>query len=119
MPSTEGKHELTKSWERSETGLHPPNLENQKNSYNSCSSDERRNWFYGCLSSMNSTSTEVESSLDLNVLLSKMRNNLTSGMDTQITIVSCTHISRTDCDHVSDGYQAYTYYNLLSVSMTG
>ena len=84
MPSTEGKHELTKSWERSETGLHPPNFENQKNSYNSCSSDERRNWFYGCLSSMNSTSTEVESSLDLNVLLSKMRNNLTSGMDTQI-----------------------------------
>ena len=68
---------------------------------------------------MNSTSTEVESSLDLNVLLSKMRNNLTFGMDTQIKIVSCTHISRTDCDHMSDGYQAYTYYNLLSVSMTG
>ena len=84
MPSTEGKHELAKSWERSETGLHPPNLVNQKNSYNSCSSDERRNWFYGCLSSMDSTSTEVESSLDLNVLLSKMRNNLTFGMDTQI-----------------------------------
>ena len=84
MPSTEGKHELAKSWERSETGLHPPNLVNQKNSYNSCSSDERRNWFYGCLSSMDSTSTEVESSLDLNVLRSKMRNNLTSGMDTQI-----------------------------------
>ena len=75
MPSTEGKHELAKSWERSETGLHPPNLVNQKNSYNSCSSEER---------SMNSTSTEVESSRDLNVLLSKMRNNLTSGMDTQI-----------------------------------
>ena len=83
MPSTEGKHEWAKSWEISET-VHPPNLANQKNGYNSCSSDERRNWFYGCLSSMDSTSTEVESSLDLNVLLSKMRNNLTSGMDTQI-----------------------------------
>ena len=35
------------------------------------------------------------------------------------TIVSCTHISRTDCDHMSDVYQAYTYYTLLSVSMTG
>ena len=47
------------------------------------------------------TSTEVESSLDLNVLLSKMRNNLTFGMDTQITIerkeiVSFTHMSKTD-----------------------
>ena len=85
MPSTEGKHELANSLERSETGLHPPDLANQKNGYNSFSSDERRNWFYGCLSSMDSTSSEVESSLDLKVLLSKMRNNLTFGMDTQIT----------------------------------
>ena len=107
MPSTEGKHESAKSCERTETGLHPPNLVNQKNSYNSCSSDERRNWFYRCLSSMDSTSTEVESSLDLNVLRSKMRNNLTSEKDTQINNISCTHISRTDCDHMSDGYQAY------------
>ena len=30
MPSTEGKHVLAKSWERSETGLHPLNLVNQK-----------------------------------------------------------------------------------------
>ena len=50
---------------------------------------------------MDSTSTEVESSLDLNVLLSKMRNNLTLGMGTQITIerkeiVSITHMSKTD-----------------------
>ena len=59
-------------------------LPNQKNDFNSCSSDERRNWFYGCLSSMDSNYTEVESSLDLKVLLSKMRNNLTFGMDTQI-----------------------------------
>ena len=84
MPSTEGKHELANSLERSETGLHPPDLANQKNGFNSCSSDERRNWFYGCLSSMDSTSSEVESSLDLKVLLSKMRNNLTFGMETQI-----------------------------------
>ena len=101
MPSTEGKHNMANSWEGSETGLHPPNLANQKNGYSSCSSDERRNWFYGCLSSMDSTSTEVESSLDLNVLLSKMRNNLTFGMDTKITIerkeiVSFTHMSKTD-----------------------
>ena len=61
-----------------------PTLQTRKTAINSCFSDERRNWFYGCLSSMDSTSTEVESSLDLNVLLSKMRNNLTSGMDTQI-----------------------------------
>ena len=98
MPSTEGKHNMANSWEGSETGLHPLDLANQKNGYSSCSSDERRNWFYGCLSSMDSTSTEVESSLDLNVLLSKMRNNLTFGMDTQITIerkeiVSFTHMS--------------------------
>ena len=53
--------------DRSETGLHPPDLANQKNGYSSCSSDERRNWFYECLSSMDSTSTEVKSSLDLNV----------------------------------------------------
>ena len=78
MPSTEGKHNMANSWEGSETGLHPPDLANQKNGYSSCSSDERRNWFYGCLSSMDSTSTEVESSLDLNVLLSKM----TFGMNT-------------------------------------
>ena len=52
---------------------------------------------------MDSTSTEVESSLDLNVLvLSKIRNNLTFGIqDTQITIerkeiVSFTHMSKTD-----------------------
>ena len=50
---------------------------------------------------MDSTSTEVESSLDLNMLLSKMRNNLTFGMDTQITIerkeiVSYTHMSKID-----------------------
>ena len=105
MPSTEGKHNMANSWEGSETGLHPPDLANQKNSYSSCSSDERRNWFYGCLSSMYSTSTEVESSLDLNVLLLKMRNNLTFGMDTQITIerkeiVSFTHMSKTDWLHV-------------------
>ena len=54
---------------------------------------------------MDSTSTEVESSLDLNVLLSKMRNNLTFGMDTKITIerkeiVSFTHMSKTDRLHI-------------------
>ena len=101
MPSTEGKHNMANSWEGSETGFHPLDLANQKNSYSSCSSDERRNWFYGSLSSMDSTSTEVESSLDLNVFLLKMRNNLTFGMDTQITIerkeiVSFTHMSKTD-----------------------
>ena len=102
MPSTEGKHN---SWEGSETGLHPPDLANQKNGYSSCTSDERRNWFYGCLSNMDSTSTKVESSLDLSVLLSKMRNNLTFGMGTQITIerkeiVSFTHMCKTDWLHV-------------------
>ena len=67
MPSTEGKHELANSWEISETGLHSLDLVNQKNGYNSCSSDEKRNWFYGCLPSMDSTSTEVEFFLALKV----------------------------------------------------
>ena len=30
MPSTEGKHTMANSWEGSETGLHPPDLANQK-----------------------------------------------------------------------------------------
>ena len=107
MPSSEGKHELANSWERSETGLHSLDLANQKNSYNNCSSDERRNWFYGYLSNMDSTSTEVESCLDLNVLLSKMRNNLTFEMDTQINNSILYPYLFTDCHHMSVGYQAY------------